>query len=461
LKEILLTIQFEEKHFQEFIEYCCEQFADNNEQRIYVNNQFKKKYRNETAVWWYSSPSFLYPMVNTALRLMDVELIIKMGFFISDLHREIEQMHSKQFNGYQSVTTFTVYRGQDMSTEHFEQMKKAKGGLLTFNNFLSTSKVRDVALRFARGALPNPDLVGILFVMTIDPSKSTTPFASINEVAYFKDKEDEILFSMNTVFRIRGIKSMSENHRLYQVDLTLISDNDDDLCRLTDRVREETKGSTGWDKMGDLLLKIGQAEKALQIYEILLEQATTEIEKAQIYHQLGRAKDDLEEYDEALTVYKKSLKIRQQLLSSNHPDLAKSYNNIGVVYVNMGEYSKALFSHEKALEIRQQSLSPNHPHLGSSYNNIGVVYDKMGEYTEALSYYKKSLEIKQKSLPTHHPDLASSNNNIGLMYEHMGNYSKAHSFYQCAVDIAQNSLPSNHPNQKNFRKNLDRVKKKL
>ena len=162
---------------------------------------------------------------------MDVDIIIKMGFFIGDLHRQIEQLHSEQFNGHQSDTTFTVYRGQGMSTEHFEQMKKTKGGLMAFNNFLSTSKVRDVSLDFARNALSNPDLVGILFVMTIDPSESTTPFASINDVSYFKDKEDEVLFSMHTVFRIRDIKSMGENHRLFQVDLTLTSDNDKDLRR--------------------------------------------------------------------------------------------------------------------------------------------------------------------------------------------------------------------------------------
>ena len=169
-------------------------------------------------------------------------------------------------------TSFTVYRGQGMSTEHFEQMKKTKGGLMAFNNFLSTSKDRTVSLGFARDALWNPDLVGILFVMIIDPSVSTTPFASINGVSYFEDKEDEVLFSMHTVFRIRDIKSIGENRCLYQVDLTLTSDNDKDLRVLTDRIRKETEESTGWDQLGKLLLKLGQAEKALQVYVILLEQ---------------------------------------------------------------------------------------------------------------------------------------------------------------------------------------------
>jgi tetratricopeptide (TPR) repeat protein len=60
----------------------------------------------------------------------------------------------------------------------------------------------------------------------------------------------------------------------------------------------------------------------------------------------------------------------------------------------MGEYSKALSFDERALKIRQQSLPPNHPDLTASYNNIGLVYDKMGDYSKALSSHEKALEIR-------------------------------------------------------------------
>jgi tetratricopeptide (TPR) repeat protein len=444
LKEILLTIQFEEKHIKEFTAHCREQFADVEEELINVR-KLERKYHNETPVWWYTCDSFLYPMLNTALRLMDVDLIIKMGFFIGDLHRQIEQLHTEQFNGDQSDTSFTVYRGQGMSTEHFEQMEKTKGGLMAFNNFLSTSKDRDVSLDFAHDALSNPDLVGILFVMTIDPSVSTTPFASSNGLSYFEDKEDEVLFSMHTVFRIRDIKSMGENQRLYQVDLTLTNDNDKDLRSLTDRIRKETEESTGWDQLGDLLLKLGQHEKAQQVYEILLEQPAEEIKKARVYHQLGKAKWYLGKHKEAIIFNEKALQIRQQSLPPNHPDLAASYNNIGLVYKSMGEYSKALSSHEKALAIRQQSLPQNHPDLAKSHMNIGNVYNSMGEYSKALSSHEKALAIQQQSLPPNHPDLAKSHMNIGNVYNSMGKYSKALSSHEKALEIQQQSLPPNHP----------------
>src|SRR5579871_4388359 len=139
VKEILLTIEFEEQHIKEFIQYCREQFAENDKE---LNNikKFEGKYRDETPIWWYTYEYFLYPLLNRALRLMDMDLIIKMGFFIDDLHRHIEQLHSIQFDENYSGGIFTVYRGQGISKVDFEQMTKTTGGLMTFNNFLSTSK---------------------------------------------------------------------------------------------------------------------------------------------------------------------------------------------------------------------------------------------------------------------------------------------------------------------------------
>jgi tetratricopeptide (TPR) repeat protein len=415
LKEILLSIEFQEKHFKEFIDYCREQFYENDQE---LNNikKFEREYRTKTPIWWYTFECFLYPMVNRALRLMDVDTIIKMGFFLCDLHHQIEQLHSEKFNGHQSAKIFMVYRGQGMSKADFEQMQKTKGGLMSFNNFLTTSKNRQISLEFARHGLTNPDIIEVLFVMKIDPSVSTTPFASITDVTYFHGEEDEVLFSMHTVFRICDIKPMGENSCLFQVDLVLTSDNDIQLRTLTDRFREEIhQHSDGWYQLGSLLLKMGQFDKAQQLYEILLEQTTNEHEKGDIYHQIGSTKAAQGEYSKALSFYEKALEIRQKTLPPNHPDLASSYNNIGLVYASMDEYSKALSYHEKALEIRQKSLPSNHPDFASSYNNIGLVYASMDEYSKALSFHERAVNIGQSSLPPNHPDLQMYEKNLDIL----------------------------------------------
>ena len=217
-----------------------------------MSTSFAEHIRDHTPIWWYTLESFLYPMLNRALRLMDTDVIIKFGFFIGDLHRQIEQLHNEQFGGSKSKKSFPVYRGQGMDKAQFEKMAANKGCLLSFNCFLSTSKDPDVSLDFAKRAATNPDLIGVFFVMKIDPAQSTTPFASIIDVGYFGDKEDEVLFSMHTVFRISdSITPMGENHRLFRVELTLTHDNDQEFRQLTDRIREETfpdrtRGGIDW-----------------------------------------------------------------------------------------------------------------------------------------------------------------------------------------------------------------------
>jgi tetratricopeptide (TPR) repeat protein len=444
LKDTLLTINFEPKHIQKFIEHCREQFAGIVPNLMTVK-ELESNYHKKTPVWWYTRPSFLYSMLNTALRLMDVDAIIMMGFFIADLDRQIKRLHEEQRGDHQSSTTFNLYRGQGMSKKDFQQMTKTKGGLMAFNSFLSTSKDRDVSLIFAGSDSSNPDLVGILFEINIDPSQSMTPFASINEVSFFKDQEDEVLFSMHSVFRIRDIKSISENNSLYQVDLTLTNDNDRDLRELTDCIVEGLEGSTGWHRLGCLLLEMRQPEKAEWVYKILLKETTDQIERTIYYHQLGWAKHYQGEYEKTLALHKKSLTIRKQSLPPNHPYLADSYTNIGFVYYEMGKYSEALSYYEKVLVIRHQSLPPNHPYFASIYNRIGYMYYNMHKYSKALSYYEKALAIQQQSLPPNHLDLACSYNSIGLVYSSMGKYSKALSYYEKALAIQQQSLPPNHP----------------
>jgi tetratricopeptide (TPR) repeat protein len=347
-----------------------------------------------------------------------------------------------------------------MSTTEFEQMSKTKGGLISFNNFLSTSQERDISLDFACGALSNQDMVGVLFVMSIDPSRSTALFASIADVGCYGDREKEVLFAMHTVFRIGEMTPMGGNQRLFQVELTLTSDNDKDLRVLTDRIQQETfPEEEGWYRLAKLLIAMGQSKKAEQVYRILLEQTTDASKRGYIYRFLGAAKNLQGEYEEAITFCEKSIEIYKKTLPSNHPDLGGSYNTIGVVYRKMGEYSKALSFYEKALAIRQQSLPPNHPDLAAFYGNIGGVYGSMYDYSKSLLSHEKALVIQQQSLPSNHPDLGSSYNNIGAVYFNMNDYSKARSCFERAVNIAQQSLPSNHPDLQKWKRNLNKVKK--
>ena len=390
-KEILLNMEYDEQSVKNFTTYCRE----SNYGTLDDINRFENGYSEQSAVWWYTSSPLVYPMLNVALRLMESEAIINLGFFIHNLHQQIQQLYPQQIKSYRGAT-LTVYRGQGLAVEDFEKLQKTKGGLMSFNNFLSTSTDQDISFAFAESASTIPNKIGILFKISIDPSVSSTPFASIEEFSQFKE-EGEILFSMHTVFRVVEITPHPRGNSIFQVDLQLTADDDQELRILTQHIREEVVGETGWERLSMLLVKIGHFNKAQELYNVLLNQPFGRHKEAMYYNNLGYIKNAQGDHKKAIECHEKALEIRQKTLPANHPHLAISYNNIGLEHSDIGEYSKALSFQKKALEIREKTLPANHPLLAISYSNIGCVCYHSGEYSKALTFYEKALEIQEKN----------------------------------------------------------------
>lgn len=79
LKEILLTIDFQNEHLMKFIHFYRQQFQGNPAQLTHVD-KLQDEYPRHTAIWWYTYQCFLYSTLNCALRNMDIEVIVHMGF---------------------------------------------------------------------------------------------------------------------------------------------------------------------------------------------------------------------------------------------------------------------------------------------------------------------------------------------------------------------------------------------
>jgi tetratricopeptide (TPR) repeat protein len=366
-----------------------------------------------------------------------------MGFFLQDLHRQIERQHRDTHD----TSKVTVYRGQALSNDDFEKLRKSIGGLFSFNNFLSTSLDRDVSLLLADSNQQNHDITAILFKMEIDPSISSTPFVRIGNIGQF-NSEAEILFSMHTIFRIGDMNQIDQ--RLWEVNLTLTSDNDPQLKCLTDCIRNEIEGKHGWYSMALLMHRMGKYDKMIEFLnmstETILEEdpEVFEISQTLVRSDIGLAQQALGNHSAALSIYEKALKIIQKFLSYDHSTIASIHCNIGLVYQSMGDFSAALFNFEKALESQRQSLSPDSNLLAKIYNNIGSTHLSLGSFSHALTNLEKVLEIQQNSLPSFHPDLAMTYNNIASTHLSLGSFSNALAHFQKALEIQQKSLPSDH-----------------
>jgi tetratricopeptide (TPR) repeat protein len=335
LKEVIIEMEDDDdKAKKEFIHFSRNCNRDKF-YRMKIIDEFEQYYTQHTPIWWYTRDCFIHEMINVALRLQDINTIIQTRFFIRNLHKQIEQLYEP------STHKLTLYRGQGLSYGDFQQLRVLEGGLYSFHHFLSTSNDREVALTFASSARDDDHSIGIIFHIDIDPtSLKSALYASVDKVGYYTT-ENEILFTMHTVFRIGKIQKI--NSRLYQVHLSLTNDDDEDLKKLTENIRQATDGSTGWDRLGQLLLKMGKFDQAEEVYNVLIQNSSQDDLKGRAHHchLLGLIKQQRNDHDNALTYFMKTLDIYQTLSDSRHLDFGTLYNNIGLVYQHKQDYTKA------------------------------------------------------------------------------------------------------------------------
>ncbi|UJR18315.1 hypothetical protein I4U23_005217 [Adineta vaga] len=183
----------------------------------------------------------------------------------------------------------------------------------TSSSDIAHIKEKSVSLNFAQGSSKKTGMVGILFVITVDPTISSTPFADIQAASYFQT-EAEILFSMHSIFRINQVKRIDEGGQLFEVQLALTADDDEQLRRLTRRFEEETQGITGWSRIAKLLIRVGQLDKAEELCLTLLGQTLEQHDQAYYHNDLGRIKDQQGDYEAAIRYYEQSIGIMESNL---------------------------------------------------------------------------------------------------------------------------------------------------
>jgi tetratricopeptide (TPR) repeat protein len=330
-----------------------------------------------------------------------------------------------------------------MFTDEFKKLKKSIGGLVSFNNFLSTSTDRDISLTFAQCSLDKTDVVAVLFEIHVDPVIQTIPFASLNGISYFPG-ENEILFSMHSIFRILDIEHM--HNRIWNIQLKLTNDNDPKLRSLTDFIRSEIQGPNATHRLASYMLNVSEWDKAKEIFEVILRDVMpkSKNELSYIEHSLGSIHDEKGDFEQALTHYRKSLDIDMSYLPKDHPQLAPTYANLAVLSEKQGKFELAMEHYRHALTIELKSPHPDQQKIASRYMNMGDLLRQLGRFEEARKSVKSALKIRLTILPSTHPDLAKTHGHLFDICLSMGDYTTALEHAKESLRIKQKSYSANH-----------------
>ncbi|MEU7980043.1 tetratricopeptide repeat protein, partial [Micromonospora sp. NPDC049081] len=99
----------------------------------------------------------------------------------------------------------------------------------------------------------------------------------------------------------------------------------------------------------------------------------------------GRPRPALEDYQQALTMYRQA---------GHRGNEAAALNNIGLVYASLGDRQRALDHYHQALPIRREV--GDRAGEAVTLNNIGLVYASLGDRQRALDHYHQALPIRRE-----------------------------------------------------------------
>ncbi|CAF1364687.1 unnamed protein product [Rotaria sp. Silwood1] len=458
LIEILVRLPQTTRSKDELIQECRRHYQNNNYQQKKIT-EFEKTYNSSNVLSWYTRDSFLYRIVNKALRTQNILYIFKCRFFIIDMYQQLTKIHRK-FLKTSKEKVITVYRGQLMAADEFTKLKNNINGFISINTFFSTSYSSTVAFEFAGDGSRRPTFESVYFEIELSLNISALRFANMNTVSQF-GSENELLLCMGTVFRIETIELL--NDFVWYVKLVLVSEHEmAKLDHLKQYLMKEVNNASGYLALGKILQDMGEYDKVQTYYELLLaELPSNHRDIPAIYSGLGSAILSMQKNSKlALNYLRKSLTLQLEAFPNNILLFTQTLNCIAAIYAERRKFKLGLILYRFILEILDciQVEAKNTQILkkrAEICNNIGYIYSKIGQLSLSLKYYKISLAIDKKVLPSNHPSIALSLNNIGTLYLKKFNSKTAEKYLQEANAIRQESLPFEyHPDLAQMYNNL-------
>jgi diguanylate cyclase (GGDEF)-like protein len=196
------------------------------------------------------------------------------------------------------------------------------------------------------------------------------------------------------------------------------------------RILKEEEGiNKALQNIGTWYTEFGKFNTALNFYRRALKHALKEIDRVQIYNQMGMTYFYKGEIKKAFYYLKRALCILK-----NEEDKffeCEVLNNLGYINKYTGNHSSALDFYQESLRIaRERGFRSKMP---SVLNNIGLLWGLLGETGKAKSYLLEASEIEREIGRLRNQ--AAILNNIAILYGREGDFKNALKYYNQSLDI--------------------------
>lgn len=146
----------------------------------------------------YSSDKFLFKLINSVLRCLDVSntKVHTLGPFCWLLVNYLSKEKPKE--------SFTVYRGGTLTDKMIEEYKNAVNRRIYWASFISTTRNEKVADMFKKNTL---------FIIKITAKYEVT-LGDISSVSLFPD-EEEVLLALGSHFEVERVERKRNNCKIF------------------------------------------------------------------------------------------------------------------------------------------------------------------------------------------------------------------------------------------------------
>lgn len=423
------------KEAQQEMINICRQYYQGNEHELKVIKQFEKSYTKDDCIHWYTQETFVYKMVNKALRTGDIEQLYLFRFYVNDLSSELLSEFNKRNNDVETNNNNIVYRGTCLTQTDFEQFQSNEGKLIAINGYLSASRLKEIAEEFVLSA-KRKDCVSVLFEIDCDDENNCAIFADIAKFSVHP-REQEVLFDLGAVFKIESVR---QDKHMSIIHLSSTSEGRDIAREYINEAKKDMPGNSEMIFFGFLLTRLGYYDKAETYFQHLIKDLGKE-NLAHVHNQLGLVLRAKAEFNRAMGHFYEAYSLMKK---SGKRDMAYVLRNIGEIFIEQREFSKAIDYCNQAMSIFKELDETDYLNLAHCLQSIGSSYFGQQLFDEALEQYQESLNMKQICLPENHIYIAETLNSIGLVYFAMKSIERAFQYYLSSLEMYEKILPENH-----------------
>lgn len=192
--------------------------------------------------------------------------------------------------------------------------------------------------------------------------------------------------------------------------------------------------------LGDVQMKHGEYETSLPSYAHAL--ALTRMPEAngdgiisRILVGMSEAQSSLNRFDDAARSARAALKLDEQRLGRDHPDVARDSEAMALNSFFSGKHIMAVPLLERAIAIRIKAQGMLHPKVTENFNMLGAIAYMRRDNIAAERYYRRVLQSDEQVLGRAHPDLAITLNNLARVILEREDFANARELLERSITI--------------------------